>query len=297
MSDQQLTDQQPQAKRKHAGGRPKKPQPAPPPPPPAPRSLEETLVLGDEAALEPGATAASRLRWYSDRAQIIRDIQAKADADLHDALEIDNKRLLETVGVLDRTRQKLESKLGKKESELAEARTENDKMAAKMKEMTEEHAKASDELTNKMRARQRNAQGLLALVRCACSQMKHQSEGQRIEYAARLMSFSEQAFKQCRRLAELVKNAEAHREHYSTYYWNLRQGAVEQKCTSEQFAQIMRNQEEEIERFMQADRERLAIENSNIIPDEAMNQAFELLGVTREQVVTQLDTEREERKA
>jgi hypothetical protein len=36
---------------------------------------------------------------------------------------------------------------------------------------------------------------------------------------------------------------------------------------------------------MQADRERLAIEISNSIPDEVMNQAFELLGVTREQVV------------
>jgi len=48
---------------------------------------------------------------------------------------------------------------------------------------------------------------------------------------------------------------------------------------------------------MQADRERLAIEGSNSIPDEVMNQAFELLGVTREQVVEQLDTEQEERKA
>jgi hypothetical protein len=48
---------------------------------------------------------------------------------------------------------------------------------------------------------------------------------------------------------------------------------------------------------MQADRERLAIEVSNFIPDEVMNQAFELLGVTREQVARQLDTEQEERKA
>jgi hypothetical protein len=59
----------------------------------------------------------------------------------------------------------------------------------------------------------------------------------------------------------------------------------------------MKIHEERIELSMQADRERLAIEFSNFIPDEVMNQAFELLGVTREQVVEQLDTEQEERKA
>ena len=127
--------------------------------------------------------------------------------------------------------------------------------------------------------------------------MKHHSEGQRIEYAARLMRFNKQAVKEAQRLAELVKNDEAHRERYAAYYRNLPQGSVEQKLTSEQFAQLMRSQKERIELSMQADWERLAIETSNFIPDEVMNQAFELLGVTREQVVEQLDTEQEERKA
>jgi parvulin-like peptidyl-prolyl isomerase len=78
---------------------------------------------------------------------------------------------------------------------------------------------------------------------------------------------------------------------------DLPQGPVEQKLSSEQFAQLMRSQEERIELSMQADRERLTIEGSNFIPDEVMDQAFELLGVTREQVVQQFDTEEEERKA
>jgi len=58
----------------------------------------------------------------------------------------------------------------------------------------------------------------------------------------------------------------------------------------------MKSQEERIELSMQEDRERLAIESSNFIPNEVMNQAFELLGVPREQVVEQLDSEQEERK-
>ena len=94
-----------------------------------------------------------------------------------------------------------------------------------------------------------------------------------------------------------MKNVEAHRERYAAYYRNLRPGPVEQKLTPEQFAQRMRSQKESIELSMQADRDRLAIEISKFIPDEVMNQAFELLGVTREQVVKQLDTEQEERKA
>ena len=296
MSDQQLTDQQPQARTKHAGGRPKKPQPAPPPPPPAPRSLEETLVLGDEAAREPGATAASRLRWCSDRAQIIRDIQAKADADVHEVLENDNKQLRETVGELDRTRQKLESELGKKDRELAEARTENDKMSAKMKEMTDEHGKQLGELTDKMRASERNAQGLLAFVRCACLQMKDHGGGRRIEYAAQLMHFSKQSFKEARRLEGLVNDPEAHRAHYGNRKLDLRHDPGGHGVPPEQFAALMTIREQKIEESMRADRERLANELSNVIPDEVMNRAFELLSVTREEVVRQLDAKQQEGK-
>ena len=166
-----------------------------------------------------------------------------------------------------------------------------------MKETAHEYAKLLDESTSKTRATERKAKGLLAIVRCVCLQMKDRSESQRIEYAAQLMRFSEQAFMKAQRLAELVRNTEAHRQRYAAYYRNLLQGPVEQKLTPEQSAQLMRSQEERIESSMQADRERLAIENSNSIPEEKMNQAFELLGVTREQVVKHLDTEQEERKA
>jgi hypothetical protein len=251
--------------------------------------------MGDQAAAK--GTAAAQLRWVSKRALLVKENQARKDADRHDALEIDNKRLQKSVEAFERTKQSLENELGKKDRDLVAARTENDKVAAKLEERAHEHAKLLDESTNNIRATERKAKGLLAIVRCVCLQMKHHPEGQRIKYAARLMRFSEQASKETHRLAELVKNAKAHREHYAAYYRNLPQGPVEQKLTSEQFAQLMRSQEERIEPSVQADRERLAIEISNFIPDEVMNQAYELLGVTREQVVEQLGTEQEERKA
>jgi hypothetical protein len=294
MSDQQLTDQEPQPKAKHPGGRPRKPKPAPPLPPPARYSLEETLLMGDQAAAN--ATPAAQLRWISERVLLVKEIQARKDADRHDAIEIDNKRLQESIEAFERTKQNLENELRQKDRNLVEARTENDKMAAKLKEMSDEHAKRLGELTNNVRATQRKAQGLLAVVRCVCLQMQQHSEGQRIQYAARLMRFSEQGFKEAQRLAELVKNAEAHRKRYADHYRNLPQGAIELKLNPVHFAYLMATQEQAIERSMQADRERLAIEISNNIPDEVMNQAFELLGVTREQV-EQLDAEEEERKA
>ena len=104
MSDQQVTDQEPQPKAKHPGGRPKKPKPPPPLPLPAPYSLEETVALADEAARKPGVSPASQLRWYSERAQIVKDMQAKAEAARHDALELDNKRLQERIQVLESTK-------------------------------------------------------------------------------------------------------------------------------------------------------------------------------------------------
>lgn len=282
MSDQQLTDQEPQPKVKHAGGRPRKPKPAPPLPPPAPYSIEETLLMGDQAAAK--GTPAAQLRWVSQRARLVKENQARKETERLGALEIDNNRLQESIEALERTKQNLENELGKKDRDLVAARTENDEMTAKLKERAHEHAKLLDESTNNIHATERKAKGLLAIVRCVCLQIKHHSEGQRIEYAARLMRFNEQAFKEAQRLAELVKNAEAHREHYAAYYRNLPQGPVQQKLASGQFAQLMRSQEERIELSMQADREKLAAEISNFIPDEVMNQAFELLGVTREQV-------------
>ena len=294
MSDQQPTDQQPQPKAKHAGGRPRKPKPAPPLPPPPPNSLEETLLMGDQAALK--GTPATQLRWVSQRVLLVKEIQARKDADLHDALEIENKRLQESIEACKKTKQNLENELGKKHSELVLARTENDKIATKLKESADEHDKLLNELNSKIRASESKAKGLLAFVKCACLQMKGCSEGKHIKYAAELMGLSEHASKEARRLTELVTDPEAHRERYAAYYWNLRQGPVEQKLNSEQFAQLMSIEKERTELSMRADWEKLAFETSSIIPEEVMNQAFELLGVTREQVVKQLDTEQEERK-
>ena len=295
MSDQQLTDQQPQPKTKHAGGRPRKPKPAPPLPPPAPYSLEETLLMGDQAAAK--ATPAAQLRWVSQRALLVKENQARSDTGRHDALEIDNKCLRENIEALEKAKQDFENKLAREDRDLAEARTENDKMAAKLKEMADEHAKQLGELTNKMRASERNAQGLLAFLRCVCLQMKDHCGGQRIEYAARLMHISKQARKKALQLRELVKNPQAHRERYAAFLRNLPQGPVEQKLNDAQFAHLMKTQEQQIERSMQEDRDRFASELSKVIPDEVMDQAFELLSITRQEVERQLDAEQQERKA
>lgn len=299
MSDQQLTDQQPQPKTKHAGGRPRKPKPAPPPPPPAPYSLEETLLMGDQAAAK--ATPPAQLRWVSQRALLVKEHQARSDAGRHDALEIDNKSLRERIKALEKAKQDLENELARKERDLVEARTENDKMAAKLKEMADEHAKQLGGLTYKMRASEWKAQGLLAFLRCVCLQMKDHSGGRRIEYAARLMHFSKQAREKAEQLRELVKDPEAHRERHAAFYRNLPQGPVERKLNSEQFAHLMETEKQQIERDMQADRDRVAIELSNVIPDEVMAQAFELLSITRQEVERQLerqlDAEQQERKA
>jgi hypothetical protein len=292
MSDQQLTDQQPRAKKKHAGGRPKKPKPAPPLPPPAPYSVEETLLMGDQAAAK--ATPAAQLRWVSQRALLVKENQARKDADRHDIFEIDNKRLRESVEALERAKQHLENEIKKKDRDLGEARSENDKMATRLKEMTGEHAKVLGELTNKMRGTEKNAKGLLAVVRCVCLQMKDHAGGQRIKYAARLMHFSEQASKKAQRLAELVMNPEAQRTHSADWYWKSIQGPLgPPKLNPEQFATC---QEQAIERSMQADKKKFEFELSNVIPDEEMNQVFELLSVTREEVERQLDNEQQERK-
>lgn len=251
--------------------------------------------MGDQAAAK--ASPAAKLRWVSKRVLLVKEIQARSDAGHHDALEIDNKSLRERIKALEKAKQDCENKFAREERDLVEARTENDKMAAKLKEMADEHAKQLGGLTNKMRASEWKAQGLLAFLRCVCLQMKDHSGGQRIEYAARLMHFSKQARKKAEQLRELVKNPQAHREHYAAFLRNLPQGCVEQKLNSAQFAYLVKTQEQQIERTMQADRDRVAIELSNVIPDEVMDQVFELLSITRQEVERQLDAEQQERKA
>jgi hypothetical protein len=295
MSDQQPTNQEPQPKKKHAGGRPKKPKPVPPLPPPEPGSLEETLDMGDRAAL--GASPASRLRWCSDRVQILKDIQARDDAARDYKLENDNKRLKESVDALERTKQNLENELVKKDRDLVAAKTENDTMATSLKEMATEHAKQLDDLRNKLRACERNAQGLFAFLRCVCLQVKDLCGGKRIEYAARLMHFSEQAGKKALQLTKMIDNPETRRR-YADWHWRKLQGPVGEGrgCSPEAFAYLSASVEQAIEGSMQEDREKLKLELSNIIPGEVMNQAIELLDVSRGEFDRQLDTLRQGRK-
>src|SRR5579859_445654 len=292
MSDQQVTDQESQPKAKHPGGRPRKPKPAPLLPPPARYSLEETLLMGDQAAAN--ATPAAQLRWASKRAQLVKENQAEKDADRHDALENPNKRLQESIAEFENTQQNLENELRNKDRDLVAARNENGEMAAKLKELSVERAKQVGELTNSALATQRKAEGLFALVRCVCLEMEQHSEGQRIQYAARLMRFSEQALRKGQQLEVLVNNPEAHRKAYDDICWKAASGPIGQSLTSEQFAQVKRIHEEMLERAMQADREKLVFELSNVVPEEVMNQAFKLLSITREQVVSRLDMERQE---
>ena len=114
--------------------------------------------------------------------------------------------------------------------------------------------------------------------------------------AAQLMHFSDQPFKEAQRLGKLVKDPEAHRAHYSSRFWDSGQDPGGHGLAPEQFTHLMTSRKQAIERSMQADRERFAIELSNVIPDEVMNRAFELLSVTREEVVRQLDAKQQERK-
>ena len=91
------------------------------------------------------------------------------------------------------------------------------------------------------------------------------------------------------RLEKLVKNPEDHHEHRAAQLRNSRQGAVFVQLNPLQFAQRMADDEQTIANLMQADVERLRITRSNIIPTDVMNQVFELLSVTREQVRTVLE--------
>jgi hypothetical protein len=289
MSDQQPTNQEPERKKKHAGGRPRKPKPAPPPPPPEPGSLEETREMGDQAALK--ASPSARLRWIVQRAQLSKDIQARDDAVRHDQLEIDNKQLRESIEALESTRRKLENELVQKNRNLLDARTEIEKVITRLQETTHERDKQLDDLRNKLRACERNAQGLFAFLRCVCLQMKDLCGGKRIEYAARLMHFSEQAHKKALQLAKMMDNPETRRR-YADWHWRRLQGPAGEGhgCSPEAFAYLSTSVEQAVEGSMQEDREKLKLELSNIIPGDVMNQAIELLDVSRRDVDRQLDT-------
>ena len=282
MSDPQLTDQQPQAKTKHAGGRPRKPKPAPPLPPPARYSLQETVDMGDKEARE--ASPAARLRWVAHRALLVKEIQDQEDAACDDALEIDNKHLRERVEALEKAKQTFENELASKDRDLIKAESEKDKLASELKEMTDAHRNQLVELTNKMRAADKRAAGLLPVVRYVCGQMKERSETDRIEYAAQLMHWSHAALMEAKRLGELIKDPETHRERYAAWYRNIHPGVIEAKLNHLQIADREAREKQAIEDSMKADVEIFRIARSKIIPDDVMNQVFELLSVTRQQV-------------
>ena len=294
MSDSELTDQQPQAKTKHAGGRPRKPKPAPPLPPPARYSLQETVDMGDNDALE--ASPAARLRWVRQRALLVKEIQAREDAACHDALEIDNKHLRERVGALEKAKQTLENELASKDRDLIKAESEKDELAGELKEMTDAHRNQLVDLTNKMRAADKRAEGLLAVVRCVCGQMKERSETIRIEYAAQLMDWSHAALMEAKQLGELIKDPETHRVRYAAWNRNIHPGVIEVKLNHLQFADRVAREKQAIEDRMKADVENFRIASLKIIPDDVMNQVFELLSVTRQQVSERWEAKQQERK-
>ena len=157
-------------------------------------------------------------------------------------------------------------------------------MASELKETTNAHRNQLVELTNKMRAADQRAAGLLPVVRCVCGQMKKRSETDRIEYAAQLMHWSHAALMEAKQLRELVKDPETHRERYAAWNRNIHPGVIEVKLNHLQFADLQAREKQAIEDSMRADVERFQIALSNIIPDDVMNQVFELLSVTRQQV-------------
>lgn len=278
MSDEKPIDQQQQTKPKHAGGRPRKPVP---PPPPQPNSLEETLSLGDQAVL--AASPEAKLRWYRHRAEIVKDIQARADDERNDILLIDNKSLREKIEPLKKEKQEREKELATKGAQLNEARTDNEKLRREMKGLIDGHDKQLAELTEKRHAAVRRAEGLLAVIRYATSPMKELPEAERLEYAARLMDFTLAQLELAERLQKLVKNPEDHEKHYAPYR-DRRPFTVDVQLNP-RMSKVQREQDNlTITNQMRKDVEELRTARANIIPMDVMNEVFELLSVTPEQV-------------
>ena len=111
------------------------------------------------------------------------------------------------------------------------------------------------------------------------------SETDRIEYAARLMYFSFEELEVADRLEKLVKDPEAHAERFANLYRERPRGAIEVKLNYREADNLIAEEKQAIAKFMQADVERLRVARSNIIPDAVMNHVFEILSVTREQVL------------
>ena len=260
MSDKQPPNELSQTKPKHAGGRPRKP--VPPPPPPH-NSLEETLLLGDQAAVN--ASAVARLRWCSDRAQIVREIQARADAERRDTLGTENKRLRARVETLEREK---ESHPGK-DAEFAKARTENEMLRKESREKTEEHNKEVAMLTEQVSAASRRAEGLLGVAKYATLQVKGLSESERVEYAAQMMYFIYKQVEESRRLTTLLKEPEANEENCAPRYQEFPTGAIEIKRNEREEAGWLGEKKATISESMLPDAETLALARSNLIPGEA----------------------------
>ena len=282
MSDEPFTGEQPQNRPKHAGGRPRKPVPTPLPPPPAPYSHEETLRQGDQAALS--ATPSARLRWCSDRIQIVRDIQARDDAEHENILRTENKRLMERVEKLEKEREKPERELAQKNRELIQARGQNEEFRKEVNEIRDEHDRMVNEFTKDRDAAVARAAGLLTVARCAAHEMKDFSETERIEYAARLMSFSLKQSEVTEQLEKLLENPNAHEDYYAEKFRNRPRDRVDLKVNPFQFEESLRQEKAAILELMEEDVEKLPIARSYVIPIEVMNQVSELLSVTDEKV-------------
>jgi len=191
---------------------------------------------------------------------------------------------MEKVEKLEKERESPERELAQKNRELIQARGQNEELRKEVKEMRDQHDRMVDEFTKKRDAAVARAAGLLTVARCAAREMKDFSENERIECAARLMSFSLKQSEVVERLEKLLENPDAHEEYYAHKFRNRPQDRVDLKLNPLQIEESRRQEKAAISELMEKDVEKLRIARSDVIPTEVMNQVFELLSVTDEKV-------------
>ena len=128
------------------------------------------------------------------------------------------------------------------------------------------------------------AAGLLTVTRYAAKEMKDFPEKERIEYAARLMSFSLKQSEVDERLEKLVENPNAHEEYFADKFRNRPQHRVDLRLNPSQIEASVMQEKAAISEQMEKNVEKLRIARSDVIPTEVMNQVFELLSIADEKV-------------
>jgi len=191
---------------------------------------------------------------------------------------------MERVEKLETERENPERELAQKNRELIQARGQNEELRKEVKEMRDEHDRMVDEFTKNRDAAVARAAGLLTVARYAAREMKDFSVKERIEYAARLMSFSLNQSEVAERLEKLVENPNAHEQYFADKFRNRPQHRVDLGLNRFQIEASVMQEKAAISELMEKDVEKLRIARSDVIPTEVMNQVFELLSVTDEKV-------------